>query len=141
MYIYNFTRYVDWPENYKANDFVIGVLGDCEIYNELITFTDKKKVGNQSISIVCFNNIEDIKKCHILYIPYSKNIDFKSILKKVNGYNNLIVGDYQGLTEAGAAINFVYVEDKLRFELNSDNAMKYGLKVNSILCKMALSCN
>lgn len=141
MYIYNFTRYVDWPENYKSNDFVIGILGNCAIYDELKTFTDNKKVGNQSISVVCFNSIEEITKCHILYISNSEDFEIYSILKKVNGNNNLIVGDCKGLTEAGAAINFVFIEEKLKFELKSENALKYGLKISSLLCNMALSCN
>ena len=141
MYIYNFTRYVDWPDNYKSDDFVIGVLGDSDFCQELKNFTLNKKVGNQSISVVCFNSIDDIRKCHILYIPSDGAVQFGSILRKVNDYSNLIVSESKSLTNYGAAISFVLEDNKLSFILNSENASKYGLKISSTLCNMAQTCN
>ncbi len=140
MYIYNFTRYVDWPDNYKSEDFVIGVLGDAEFCQELKNFTMNKKVGNQSISVVCFNSIEDIKKCHILYIPADGAVQFGNILRKVSNYSNLIVSESKALSNYGAAISFVLEDNKLSFVLNSENAAKYGLKISSTLCNMAQTC-
>ena len=141
MYIYNFTRYVNWPESYKMNNFVIGVLGECGIVEELKCFTQGKKVGNRSISVICFNSIAEIKQCHILYVPNDKSEDLSKILAKVSKSNNLIVCESQGLINAGAAISFIFTENKLKFELNSENANKYGLTVSSTLCNMAMSCN
>ncbi len=141
MYIYNFTRYINWPANYKSNDFVIGVLGQCEIVEELKVFTQGKKVGNQPISVVCFNSVEEIKQCHILYVPHDRSEDIAQILARVSKSNNLIVCETPGSIDAGAAISFNYVENKLKFELNSENANKYGLSVSSTLCNMAMSCN
>ncbi len=141
MYIYNFTRYIDWPENYKANDFVIGVLAASELFEELKNFTLNKRVGNQAISVVYFNDIKDIKQCHILYIPSSGDMQFGDILRKVNDYSNLIISETKGFTNSGAAISFILEDNKLAFELNSDNAAKYGLRISSTLCNMALMCN
>jgi hypothetical protein len=126
MYIYNFTRYVNWPAEYEATSFVIGILGECEVVEELRAFTRGKKVGNKPITVVCFNNVSDITQCHILYVPHHKSED---------------ICETPGSINAGAAISFIYTENKLKFELNSENANKYGLTVSSTLCNMAMSCN
>jgi hypothetical protein len=141
MYIYNFTRYVNWPAEYEATSFVIGILGECEVVEELRAFTRGKKVGNKPITVVCFNNVSDITQCHILYVPHHKSEDINKIQSKVSKSNSLIICETPGSINAGAAISFIYTENKLKFELNSENANKYGLTVSSTLCNMAMSCN
>src|SRR5436305_1196416 len=49
--IYRFTKYIDWPDDKKSGDFVIGIVGKSPVYNELISFTANKMVGNQKIVI------------------------------------------------------------------------------------------
>jgi hypothetical protein len=141
MYIYNFTRYVNWPAEFEATSFVIGILGECEVVEELRAFTQGKKVGNKPITVVCFNNVSEITRCHILYVPHYRSEDINKILSKVSKSNSLIICETPGSINAGAAISFIYTENKLKFELNSENANKYGLTVSSTLCNMAMSCN
>jgi hypothetical protein len=141
MYIYNFTRYINWPAEYESESFVIGILGECEIVEELKIFTQGKKVGNKPISVVCYNSVADIGQCHILYVPHNSIEDINKILSKVSKSNSLIICETPGSISAGAAISFIYTENKLKFELNSENANKYGLTVSSTLCNMAMSCN
>ena len=35
LYIYNFATLTDWPSDYKSGDFVIGVLGESSVFDEL----------------------------------------------------------------------------------------------------------
>ena len=35
MFIFNFTKYVEWPENKDVNVFTIGVIGESEITEPL----------------------------------------------------------------------------------------------------------
>ena len=51
VFLYNFTRYVDWPNNVRTGDFVIGVLSDDNIYNELMGIANGKSVGGQIVSV------------------------------------------------------------------------------------------
>ncbi len=52
VFLYNFTRYFEWPENKKLNNFVIYVVGKNEsLMSELKNLAAKKKVGNQEIEI------------------------------------------------------------------------------------------
>ena len=137
MFIYNFSRLIEWPADYKQGDFIIGVLGNSDVSTELELYTNAKKVGMQSIQIVKYKEPEEIQKCHILFVSYSKSNKMTDVLNKVNGYSTLLIGEKRGLITEGAAINFVITADKLKFELETANASKYGLKVNSKLASMA----
>lgn len=138
MFIYNFSRLIEWPADYKQGDFIIGVLGNSDVATELQLYTNAKKVGMQSIQIITYKEPSEIGKCHILFVSYSKSNKMSDVLGKIGGYSTLIIGEKRGLIGEGAAINFVISADKLKFELETANASKYGLKVNSKLASMAL---
>lgn len=137
MFIYNFSRLVKWPVNATQGDFVIGVLGNNETYGSLKSYTTAKKVGAQKIIIKKFNNPEDITTCNILFVGASKSSKMDKINEKLNGTNTLIIGEHSGITESGAAINFVLIGNRLKFELNKNNIDKYNLIVSKSLQDMA----
>lgn len=136
MFIYNFTRLIDWPE--KSGDFIIGVIGSNEVFNALNSYTQGKKVGLQNISVKQFKEITDITPCNILFIGFSRTKNIPEILKIIGDNNTLIITEKTGAIQMGAAINFVIIGDKLKFEIKIDNATKYGLKVSSKLAEMAV---
>jgi hypothetical protein len=50
--IYRFTKYIDWPINKKAGDFIIGVNGESPLYDDLKSVSANKTVGGQRIVVV-----------------------------------------------------------------------------------------
>lgn len=137
VFIYNFTRLTEWPIAAKTGDFIIGVYGQSDAYSEIKQFSKDKTVGSQSISVVQYATVENIKKCHILFVSFDKTKEMPIILGVLGGSKTLIVTEKKGGLEAGAVINFVIIEDKLRFEIKSSNATRLGLKIHSNLEKMA----
>lgn len=137
VFIYNFTRLIEWPSDYKTGDFIIGVYNANDLYSEIKSFTNGKSVGSQPISVVKFTGAQAITKCHILFVPFGKTKELSAILGALGGSKTLIITEKKGSLEEGATINFVIVDDKLKFELKSGNASKLGLKINSNLENMA----
>ena len=138
-FIYNFTKYIDWPEKYKEGNFVIGVLGATSFYNDLTALLTKKSVGKQIFEIKSFTNVESISgNCHILFIPIVNSGMMPDVLKKMKGKSTLIVTEKSGLAKQGSGINFVVDNNKQRFELNKANIEKYDLKVSSTLASLAI---
>ncbi|NJM16808.1 MAG: YfiR family protein [Bacteroidales bacterium] len=43
MFLYNFSRLVEWPASAKSGDFVIGILGNSSIVEELTAYTQGKR--------------------------------------------------------------------------------------------------
>ena len=49
--IYHFTKYINWPDDKKSGDFIIGVVSDAPFYSELKGFMANKTVGGQKIVV------------------------------------------------------------------------------------------
>lgn len=137
VFIYNFTRLIEWPADYKSGDFTIGVIGSGEVFNELKNYTTSKMVGVQPIKVVRFNATAEISRCHILFVGYGKTKELAEMLSKLGGGSTLIVSENKAAIDKGSAINFVIIEDKLKFELKTSNASSVGLKIHSNLENMA----
>lgn len=139
IYIYNFTKYIEWPETYKEGNFVVGILGNnASLVTELKKMAAVKTVGSQKIDILNVGSANDEEKCHIIYILSDNSAQLNDVITKVKSKSTLIVTDKPGLTKLGAAINFVIVENKQKIELNKLNIEKYRLKVASTLVDMSV---
>jgi hypothetical protein len=138
MMVFNFTRYVQWPDNDVSGQFVIGVIGNNDIYNTLNTWYGGKPRGSKTYLIKKFNSAAEVSDCHVLFIDKSKSGEFEAANNKVKGKGTLVVTDKNGLGEKGSAINFKTVDNKLKFELNQKAIEASNLKVSSSLTSLAI---
>ena len=138
IFIYNFSKYVKWPDSKNSGNFVIGVYGKSEIEQTLKGMASAKKVNGQTIEIEILSSKDGIDRCHIIYVPEDKSKEFEEIKAAIGDKPVLIVTDKPGLAEKGAAINFVKVDGKIKFELNEKIAESHGLKVSSSLSSLAI---
>jgi hypothetical protein len=138
MMVFNFVRYVQWPDHTATGEFVIGVVGNSDVYNTLNTWYGGKPRGSKTYSIKKFNSASDITDCHVVFIDKSKSGEFEDINNKMKGKGTLIVTDKNGLGEKGSAINFKTVDNKLKFELNQKAMEASNLKVSGALSSMAI---
>ncbi|MGZ4042205.1 MAG: YfiR family protein, partial [Bacteroidia bacterium] len=52
VFLYNFTRYFEWPDKKKTGNFVVYIVGKNEnLITELKNLAAKKKVGAQDIEV------------------------------------------------------------------------------------------
>jgi len=138
LYIYNFSRLVKWPDEYMKSEFVIGVLSDNELYEYLTNFTKNKKVGSLDIKVIKFNNPSEISWCHILYIPEFKSSKIKEVMNVIGDKPVLIISGKEGLLNYGSIIDFVYVENKLKFKVSEQNAQRQNLVISKSLLDMSI---
>jgi len=142
VFIYNFTKYIEWPAEYQSGEFTIGILGSSDaLFSELVKMSKVKKVSNQSFSIQTIDNIKDIEKPHILYIPQDSDINLTQAVEKLKGKSTLIVTEKPGLARKGSGINFIFEGNRQKFELNKSNIESHNLKVASNLEKLAVLVN
>jgi len=138
LFIFSFTRYVQWPESFNQGDFEITVYGDSPLLSELSNMAQTKKVGERTIKVSKINSISEIKKCHILFIPASKSDQIAEIISKINSQSILLVTEENGLGSKGSNINFIIRDGKLAFELNQVTINKQNLKVSNELSRLAI---
>lgn len=137
-FIFNFTRYIEWPSSYNPGEFVIGILGkDSELSSELNKIASTKNVAGKSIKIENYASASGIGNCNILFVCSSHTGQIGSALGNIGNKNILLVSDSPGSIGKGSAINFVFNNNKLGFEIKSAVAKQKGLKVSSSLENLA----
>jgi len=136
-YIFNFSRYIEWPKEFQNGNFVIGVVGiNEEVTTELKKIESTQKVFGRTVEVKVFASVEAIIPCPILYIPESQSDKIEAInAKAANGV--LIISNKSGAIKKGAAINFILVDNKLKFEIKKVTILSKGLKVSPELEKLA----
>lgn len=137
-FIYNFTKYIEWNELADEDEFIIGIIGESSINNPLSEIVKTETVNNKKITIRKFAKPADISLCHILFISHNCNFPLEDILEKTSGKGTLIISEKNGYAEQGAAINFVIVKQKLKFEANVKALNAAGLTASSQLLKLAI---
>ena len=138
VFIYNFTKYIEWPPEYKQGNFVITIVGYPVLAEELNKMAQKNKSGAQPFTIQHVNSVNEVGKCHILYLGPGKTPALSQAIEKVKKQSTLLITEGEGCTKKGAAINFVFLENKQKFELNKNNAGSHKLLVSSNLASLAI---
>ena len=136
-FIYNFTKYIEWNSSNNGDEFTIGVLGYSPIIKYLADIAQTKTVNGKKIVIKQFYKPDEIRFCHLLFIPEQSTISLPTILSRV-GKGTLTVSEEDGYAAQGTALNFVLVNNKLKFESNIKAFDTAGLKASSDLLKLAI---
>ena len=74
----------------------------------------------------------------MVFISEGQSSSLGSISAKLQGKPVLIISETGGGAKKGAGINFVILDDKMKFELNKGAVEKQGLKVSGDLAKLAI---
>jgi len=144
VFLYNFTRMIAWPEEYRTGDFIIAVYGSSPITRELNELARTRKVGAQNIVVVYFNSLADITKCHVIYIPSTQSRNIEALVGELNkrNINALVVADARDALTRGAVINFVIFDgNRQRFEVSAANANRMGLTLGADMERFAVLTN
>jgi hypothetical protein len=136
LFIFSFTRYIQWPEAYSQGDFEILVLGDTPLLEELKGLAQSKKVGDRSIKVVKVNSITEIRKCNMLFVPADKSDQIAEVLQKIDTQSVLLMTEQPGLGSQ-SCINFILKDGRLAFELNQAALTKRNLKASNELTRIA----
>jgi hypothetical protein len=135
--IYNFMKYIQWPED-AGGEFVVGVLGEDNVFNTLKNYYDGKPKGTKKYSIRKLTDISEAASCQVVYIGKNKSKDFDNVKNAIAGKSVLTVTDSFNLGKKGSCINFKVVDEKLKFEINQASMTNASLKVAGQLSSMAI---
>jgi hypothetical protein len=136
--LYNFIKYVQWPDEGAGGEFVVGVIGEDNVFNTLKQWYDGKPKGTKKYVIKKLGSSLDASTCHVVYVGKARSKEFENVKNSVTGKSILTITDGNGLAEKGSCINFKIVDGKLRFELNQGVVSSSNLKVSGQLSSMAI---
>lgn len=138
--IYNFAKLVEWPETvFKTPDapLILGIIGDGPMTKSLLAL-ENKMVRGRPISIKRIPSPTTTTACHILYITADQSNSLETILSAFRDLPCLTVSSIDGFARQGGMINFIHINNKIRFEINLGATRLSTLKVSSRLLKIAI---
>jgi hypothetical protein len=138
LFVYNFTKSIDWPADYQQGDFIVAVVGKDGITEELQKLAATKKINTQNLQVVQLNNISDVPKAHIIYVSPAKNGSLASIVDYYKSKPTLVVSQKEKGCSEGAGINFILVDGKLKFEICPKNITSHHLALSPKLTALGV---
>lgn len=156
VFLYNFVLFTEWPEDKisEPNTITIGLLGEYPFGNAFDPVKDKT-VKNQRLIIKNLgkfrqsfpednagklefaNYIEQLRKCHVLFICGSERANYKAIIDAVKGYGVLTVGETADFLDVNGIVTFVPGTEKLAFEVNQKACEQEKIKISSKVLRLA----
>lgn len=139
-YLFDFLKFVEWPEDSFADPLapiVVGVVGEDPFGSALPEVVIGKTVQGRDLVLRRYRVGEDLRGAHLLFISASERKQLPQILSSVRGSSVLTVADTEGFLEAGGMIQFLSENNQIHFAVNVDAASKARLKMSSRLLTLA----
>lgn len=138
-HIYNFAKFVQWPEDAFATPRAPLVLciASGGARGGAFDAIDGKPVQGRDLRVRTGVRPADLKACHILFVPESAGPAVPDLFRVTGTSPTLIVGEAEGFAAAGGSIGFVAHDERVEFEINPDAASRANLKISSQLLRMA----
>jgi YfiR/HmsC-like len=139
-YLYNFSKFVEWPAQAFASPVApirLCVLKDQAFESELNQVVKGKTVGGRAVTVVPVQTGEQSLRCQILFIASSQDKQSRQIIDTLRNSSVLTVGESEGFVEKGGIINFVLQDDRVQLQVNHKAATQAGLHISSRLLSVA----
>jgi hypothetical protein len=139
-YLYKFASYVEWPRGVFARDdspVVIGVIGDDPLAADLARMVVGKTVNGRRLAVRELQRDDPLAGVHVLFVGRMRGKQLAAILAAARGQPLLVVSDSHEAHVLGSAINFVMVDQRLRFEVALKPATDNGLKLSALMLTAA----
>lgn len=134
-YLYNFTKFVQWPDEQRAN-LRLCVMGDDALGKSLDSLIGKP-VRSMQISIRHAVALHDIPQCDLVFIPAGHAHLLERVRHAVNGYPILTVTESADALPKGAMVALIPSDNRIVFEIDLGTTRQLGLQVSAKMLQLA----
>ena len=137
-FLYNFSRFVTWPQAtlQDRTEFTLCVTGSDPFGPQLDSLTGKA-IHEKTLVVRRLSSLAMVDDCQLVYI--GENAERSEILLLLGGQPVLTISDAAGFIEEGGIIQFMLIQNKVRFRVNVAAANAAGLNISSKLLSLAIS--
>lgn len=141
-YLFNFLKFAEWPEAAlpPTGALRIAIAADDSIYALLAAALHDKVVNGRTIVVQRADGSEIQPPPHLLFVTQTA-APVPAISNQLSGYNGqpvLTVGESPDFARRHGILNFVLVDNAVRFEVNLSAAQRAGLRISSRISKLAI---
>lgn len=135
-YLYRFTNYIDWPPQAHGG-FVIDVYGDPGVARALRQLLPGHPIHNEIAEVREVRSARDLGEPQMLYVGEAHADFLRTLAAEAGRHVLMVTNEAQGL-DVGSALNFVTVDNRVRFEVSLTAADRAGIKISSELLSVAV---
>jgi serine phosphatase RsbU (regulator of sigma subunit) len=123
-------NYIEWPDTLARDNYVFGVLGAEDVFNDLSFKSETDVFKGKSFTVKYFRKIKDVLPVNVLYVDKEINEDIRKVWSKTRGWHVLLVTDSCKQFD-DIMINLLAMAGKgsRHFEINKQNINAAGLNV------------
>jgi hypothetical protein len=139
-FLYKFGLFVEWPDSAftsPTSPVNLCIVGADAFGKSLDAIVTGQQINGREVVIRRLNKVERNPPCHILYAGGSEEQSEVEIIAAVRGSPVLTVSD--GLNSSLSIINFVIADNRVRFNIDEEEAAQNELLISSQLMKLALN--
>jgi hypothetical protein len=140
-FLYNFTKFVEWPPSRFAtpeSPIIIGILGDNPFGDVLETIVKDRRVNNRPIEIRLVATKAEAAAVHVLFSGAGHEQQIAAMRGLLQAQSVLTVGETPQFAASGGIIDFIVGDDKVRFFINAGSGDQAGLKISAQLLKLSI---
>ncbi len=120
-FIGKFIPFIEWPNKKTAEKkiLIMGIVGNNPFPQETLVNLERNQFQGKKLNIIeLLDDITSIQRCDIIFISSDQGENIANILELLKGLPILTIADSNGLAEKGVMINFLPVDNRIRFEMN-----------------------
>ena len=138
-FVYQFTRYVEWPRGVLADGapFMVCVVAQNMMRHAIEQALDGERVEGRPIRLTSPTTPEAARACHLLYIESRSMAQGEPLLGAVHKLPVLTISDSSEFAPNGGHIQLFREGTRVRFNLNQTSAKDCGLTLRSQLLRIA----
>ena len=138
-YLYNFGKFVRWPEGAGHGPIQVCVAGQDPFAQTVGQLVAGERIGGRGVEVRNLDEPEGVGSCSILFVGAPERARTDAFLAAADGKPVLTVGEGPDFLTRGGMIQFVLVEDHVRFSVNLEAANRCNVGLSSELLKVAVS--
>ena len=139
-YLVRFGQFVEWPpETFQKTGgaMVIGVVNSEAVLEGLRQLASNRAATGRPVTVREVKSSDDTANVHILFIGAAEGAGQAQHIAAVAGRPVLVVTESAEAIQQGATINFMVIDQRVRFEIAVAKAEQAGLVVSSRLLSVA----
>lgn len=140
IFMYNFSKYIEWPANFSESEFRIGIIGPDELIDEVQKMATAKTTSDRKFVVQNLSSPADADQLHILLISASHDNMIEAAVAQYANSPTLVVSQTTGAIDQGTCVNFLINDQgKMQYELNIATIEDKGLKIAASLISLAVN--
>jgi hypothetical protein len=136
-FLFNFTRFVEWPAADTSSPFVICTEAAPGFAAAVDRIVAGESIRGRALKRVTPADPGEARGCQMLFIGRAQSGHADRWISAVRGLPVLVVSESDGAWSHGSQINFVIVDQRVKFDVNVEAAAESRLAISSKLLRVA----